>query len=274
MARRFFLLPGRNALGIAAQSDNGLHIADKEFSKVLVGITSFDTPQVFTQLIARFPHEATNAWLHYSIGATLLINRNPEFYSLAFTYFNIAMRQAASQSLPDLVKKAFAKMFLSAQLYVYRAEMWSPKLEIFKQLIQENFPEGVMDPYLICLTRENWAQLGHAASHAKNYEMALFCGVSIAGLAPDDGLGEYLIAGNLLSMRNRRDADRYARLSMEKTAKDLDVQQKQFDALHVQDTQSRCLQMEKVMMAESRMEELKNMLLWIKDNQGPAEDSP
>lgn len=68
----FFLLPGRNTLGIEARLDPGLSISREEFLRAIAGLVTWDTPRLIEAYLDAFPDRRGNSDTLLRCGFALL----------------------------------------------------------------------------------------------------------------------------------------------------------------------------------------------------------
>jgi len=170
----FFLLPGRNTLGIAARRDPGLSISKAEFLRVVTGLVTWDTPRLVQHYFAAFRDRRGDRDALVRFGFALLDAEADELAPMAADLFAEAARLAAAAGSREDAERAAQQAYLAATCGAYRAASGGNRaalaaMQAVLQTVIAAYGRPALEAGL--LPRE-LARLGNAAGHARDFKQA------------------------------------------------------------------------------------------------------
>jgi tetratricopeptide (TPR) repeat protein len=170
----FFLLRGRNALGIAARRDPGLSISKAEFLRVVTGLVTWDTQRLVQHYFAAFPDRRADRDTLVRFGFALLDAEADELAPMAADLFAEAALLAAAVGSNEDAKRAAQQAYLAASCGACRAATGGNRaalaaMQAVLRLVTAAYGRPALEAGL--LTRE-LARLGNAAGYARDFKQA------------------------------------------------------------------------------------------------------
>lgn len=178
----FFLLPGRNTIGVAAKRDPGLSVTKDEFLRSITGIVTWDTPALIDSYLDAFPEQKDNVDLLIRFGYALL-DAEADIIAAAATGMLVhAARLAASSDLQQ-AERAASLAYLAGRCGIYYASRADDEAAVamLKGLLHPI--TSVIDHARLekGLSPRELTRLGCSAGNVRDFQSAL----SVLGLALD-----------------------------------------------------------------------------------------
>ena len=176
----FFLLPGRNTLGIAARLDPGLSVSKPDFLRAAVGLVTWDTTRLVPHYFAAFPEQRENADVLLRFGLAVLDAEADHLTALAAPLCVEAARVAADPALRELAAR---QAFIAATCGAYYAAPRRDQrmLDAMQAVLRIVVPAHGRETLESGASAAELTRLGNAAGHAGDLAVARkFCDRAIA----------------------------------------------------------------------------------------------
>ena len=168
----FFLRPGRNTLGIEADD---LSVSKAEFQRVVVGLVTWDTPQLAQHYFAAFPEQRENHDVLFRFGLALLDAEADRLAPTAATLFLHAMHVAERKQATEMAAAAARQAYVAAAcggaaaFAAGDAETFEAVQAVLKIVLSAHGRDAIE----ATLSPRELTRLGNAAGIAKEFKGAL-----------------------------------------------------------------------------------------------------
>lgn len=171
---RFFLRRGLNAAGVEAE-EKPLSISRAEFNRVVVGITTLDTPDLLKRYLDSHPAQWNNPELLTRLGLALLDAEREGFCRLAAPYFKRAVGLTSAEGNGGVAELAPSYLYLSLVIasYVERRAADPLALKPFLDDLHALESGCSRARFFEQLSPDDLARIGSAAASAKDWDEAL-----------------------------------------------------------------------------------------------------
>jgi tetratricopeptide (TPR) repeat protein len=168
----FFLRPGCNTLGIEA---HGLSVSKAEFQRVIVGLVTWDTPQLAQHYFAAFPEQCENSDVLFRFGLALLDAEDDRLAPTAATLLLKAMHVAEQRQAPEMAAAAARQAYVAAACgaTVALAARDSKTFEAIQATLKVVLADYGRDTIEAALSPRELTRLGNAAGNAREFKCAL-----------------------------------------------------------------------------------------------------
>jgi len=167
---KIFLREGYNEAGISAEIvDNIVSITMDEFLRIIVGIITFDTPELIEHYFHINSSAKKNAHRVLSLGCSLLNYGNDKFVDRSLPYLRLALNLSEQTDNTDLKLKIAQRLIVALNIIYYINLLNNNDAENIKNEIQDiynKYSKIDIDKYSIA---EDYYRLGNASGRAGQY---------------------------------------------------------------------------------------------------------
>jgi tetratricopeptide (TPR) repeat protein len=169
---RFFLLSGRNRLGIVARNDRGLSVSESEFARASVGLIAWDTPSLINNYFTAYPEQTRNYDALMRFGFALMDAEADLLAPTAANLFASAMKLAPDDASRErAAKQAYLAAACGAGYGEANndAEALHSGKEAMRRVV-ESYPSDLLESGL---SPRELARLGYAANRLGQFGAAI-----------------------------------------------------------------------------------------------------
>ncbi len=168
----FFLRPGCNTLGIEAHD---LSVSKAEFQRVVVGLVTWDTPQLVQHYFATFPEQHENPDVLLRFGLALLDVEADRLAPMAATLLVQAMSAAERKQAPAMAAAAARSAYVAAACggAAAFAAGDAKTFEAVQAALKAVLSGHGIDAIEAALSPRELTRLGNAAGQARQFKGAL-----------------------------------------------------------------------------------------------------